>query len=363
LILIGRESLKTKEPIKVGLPATLTNTSSSYGRHVRNGAILAAEHLNTAGGINGRSVELIVKDDKGSPEEALRVDRELMDENVVAILGHYLSTLAVKTVPLMNEKNILMVGATASTAELAGIDDNFIRIIPPGNKQALLLAKVAYEQLNLRKMAVVYDISNLKYTESFYRYFKKGFERDGGHVSVRIPFDSRKQFSMPDIAKKIMSSDVEGLFIITNAFHGALICQHVRKSGSRIKIVASGWSFPDPDFIMHGGAAVEGVVSVSIFDKESISKTFIDFKKRYESRFGEKIGEGSLLGYEAAQVLFSALSKTNDPGKLKETILNQREFKGIDNKIIIDEYGDALRAMYISEIKNGAIHIAGKIEP
>ncbi|MCP4694443.1 MAG: amino acid ABC transporter substrate-binding protein, partial [Desulfobacterales bacterium] len=68
---------KTGDPIKIGLPATLSGTTSSFGRHVRNGAVLAVERANRAGGVAGRPVELIIKDDKGDPGEALRVDQEL----------------------------------------------------------------------------------------------------------------------------------------------------------------------------------------------------------------------------------------------------------------------------------------------
>ncbi len=363
LIIMACESRKTKDPIKIGLPATLSGTASSFGRHVRNGAVLAVEQANGAGGVDGRPVELIIKDDKGDPEEALRVDRELIAEGVVAILGHYLSTLAVKTVPLMNEKNVLMVNATGSTDELSGIDDNFIRLMVPVDKQALSMACVSRDRLGLGKMAVVYDISNRKYTEPFYGHFKKEFEKQGREISATIVFDSRETYSTPDIARGIMLSGAEGLLIITNAFHGALICQHLRKNGSPIKMLASGWCFPDPDFIRIGGAAVEGVVSVSVFDKESSSERFVSFKREYENRFGEEFGMGAQLGCEAARVLIRALSKTDDPKKMKEAILKQKVFQGLDGRIVFDQYGDPDRELYVSEIRKGKIQTMGRTNP
>ncbi|MCP4688196.1 MAG: amino acid ABC transporter substrate-binding protein, partial [Desulfobacterales bacterium] len=140
-------------------------------RHVRNGAVLAVERANRAGGVAGRPVELIIKDDKGDPGEALRVDQELIEEGAVAILGHYLSTLAVEVVPLMNEKNVLMINATGGTDELTGIDDNFIRLTPPVDQQALSLANLSRRRLRLETMAVVYDLSNPKYTESLHHLY------------------------------------------------------------------------------------------------------------------------------------------------------------------------------------------------
>lgn len=356
------QAVKEKEPIKVGLACTLTGMSSTFGKHQRNGVILAVTQVNEAGGINGRHVELITRDDKGDPETALRVDRELIDKGVSAIIGHHLSTLSVKVAPLMNEKNVLMMPA-AITTELTGLDDNIIRIVVPIDIKAPIVAAAARNRLQLRKMAVAYDRSNPNYSEPYHHHFKKEFEKLGGVISVAIPFDPREKFSATDIAGDIVKSEAEGLFLATNSIRGALICQHLRKSGSAIKIIDAGWGFPDPDFIENGGPAVDGVVSVFDFDGESSHGNFVKFSHEFELRFANKVSLGSQLGYETARVLLYALSKTTDPGKLKETILKKKVFEGVDGPIIIDEYGDPLRTQYIQEIRNGKIQTLEKIQP
>ncbi len=89
----------------------------------------------------------------------------------------------------------------------------------------------------------------------------------------------------------------------------------------------------------------------------------MSFKREYENRFGEKFGKGAQLGGEAARVLLHALSKTDDPGKLKETILRQKVFEGLDGRIVMDEYGDPVRTFYTLEIRGGKIRTVGKVEP
>ncbi|MFP3912631.1 MAG: ABC transporter substrate-binding protein [Desulfobacteraceae bacterium] len=69
---------REKEPIRLGFSGCLTGRLSDLGTSGRNGVILAVEQVNAAGGINGRPVELIVRDDRQDTAEALRVDRELM---------------------------------------------------------------------------------------------------------------------------------------------------------------------------------------------------------------------------------------------------------------------------------------------
>ena len=362
LVIIASGCAKKKEPVKIGLLTTLTGTASTSGIHSRNAGMLAVEQINKSGGVNGRSIELIVRDDKGDPEEALRAVKELVDEGVVAIIGPYLSSLSVKTVPLMNEKNVLMISAGTTTVELTGLDDNFIRLMIPDDKRAPIMAAMAYNRLNIREMAVVYDLSNPNYTAPLSRHFKNGFEQKGGKISAMIPFNSREEFSASDIAKAIMNSGAEGVLLITNAINGAIISQHLRKNGSEIKITASAWTFPEPDFIRNGGHAVEGVTCLVEFNNESSNKNFLEFKNQYKSQFNEEISITAQIAYEAALVLFSGLSQTNDPGKLKETILKQRVFKGLIDDIIIDKYGDPVRPLYIQEIQDSRIKNIGKFK-
>ncbi|MGM0427217.1 MAG: ABC transporter substrate-binding protein, partial [Thermodesulfobacteriota bacterium] len=101
IIMISAGSLgcdREKEPIKLGFSGCLTGRLSDLGTSGRNGAILAVEQVNEAGGINGRPVELIVRDDRQNKAEALRVDQELMAEGVVAIIGHMTSTMSITAV-------------------------------------------------------------------------------------------------------------------------------------------------------------------------------------------------------------------------------------------------------------------------
>jgi branched-chain amino acid transport system substrate-binding protein len=363
LIFAVREYKQKKGPIKIGMVTTLTGGAATAGINSRDGVMLAVEKINRLGGINGRPVELIVKDDKRNFKEALRADQELIDEGVVAIMGHGFSSITLKVVPLMNEKNVLLISHGSNTAKLTGLDDYLIRVSVPITTLGPVTADLAYGRLNLRKMAVVYDSSNPGYTESYYRYFRKQFEKLGSEVSRAVAFDSRNSLSFPNIADEIMASDPQGVFITSNSIHGALVSQHLKKINSQIKIIACRWALGSPDFIRNGGRAVEGVFGISEFNRESSNESFQTFKNEYESRFGQKFNSPPQLAHEGALLLFSALSKTDDPKKLKAAILEQRTFKGLDGDIIIDGYGDPLRPLYIQKIQNGEIQIIGKIDP
>ena len=118
----GLTGCDNNKPIKVGFVGGLTGRLSDLGIAGRNGVIMAIEEINKAGGINKRPIELITKDDKQDPEVAVNVDKELIDEGVVAIIGHMTSAMSIAALPLINKKQILMISPTTSTNKLFGIE-------------------------------------------------------------------------------------------------------------------------------------------------------------------------------------------------------------------------------------------------
>lgn len=354
----------SKSPIKLGMVTTLTGLSSSIGGNARDAAILAIEEANREGGINGRQIELIVKDDRADPEAALVACRELIDEGVAAILGPYLSTVTLKVVPLVNQKEILMLCSGSSSPELTGLDDNLLRLVVPTDHKAPYLAEAAFNRYNIDKIAIVYDLSNPKYTISLSERFSEQYRALGGEVVKVLTYRSHDNFSAPLITEEIAASGAKGLFIISNAIEAALLCQHIRTQLLDLKIISSEWAFPDPNFILYGGQTVEGVATISDFDIESTAPAFLDYKKRYESRYGKMIGQGDKVIYEATGFLIQALRKRGRKDSLKQLLLEELTLSGIDGQPVrFDAYGDPVRTVYISEIKEGRIRTIAEIPP
>ena len=229
---------QTKEPIKIALVSTLTGPASSAGISARDGALLAIDQVNHKGGVKGHLIKAVVRDDKADFTEALKVDQELIDEGVVAFLGHYLSSVSVKVVPFMNEQNMLMLSLGAATGDLYGLDDSFVRITLPNNIRTPLAAQQTYQRVGVRKVVIVCDLYNAAYTQSVLDIYSKEFKRIGGQIVKTITFNSKETFNAPDIAEQLINSGADGIFLITDAIHGAILCQHVRNSNSSIPIVA-----------------------------------------------------------------------------------------------------------------------------
>ncbi|MEA3360238.1 MAG: ABC transporter substrate-binding protein [Thermodesulfobacteriota bacterium] len=343
---------KRKEPARVGFVGGLTGRLSGLGIAGRNGVTLAVEEINEAGGINGRPVELITRDDRQDPKVAVKVDRELIDEGVVAIIGHMTTSMSMATLPLINKEEILMISPTTSTNKLTGIDDYFIRVMAPNKSQTDHLARYAFKSLGLRKMAAVYDLSNRTYSEEFLNNVRSEFKKMGGEIILCETFTSGTDVSFKNLAGRLLEPDPEGLLIVAGALDTAMICQHIRMTGSNAPIFSCGWGMTG-DLLDHGGPAVEGIIFFSrLLDRESQHEGYLKFRQRFSRRFNLEPDFAAAHGYEAAHLLFEALKINGGPEELKAAILKQGVFKGVQGDIRVDKYGDPQRKRFLITVKD-----------
>jgi branched-chain amino acid transport system substrate-binding protein len=96
----------TGEPVKIGILTSITSNFAPWGLQVRDGAQLAVDDINAAGGAGGRPLELVIEDDQTSPEEAVPAYERLMEEGVVAVGGIISSSVGGATAPLAESNQI-----------------------------------------------------------------------------------------------------------------------------------------------------------------------------------------------------------------------------------------------------------------
>ncbi|MBF0287031.1 MAG: ABC transporter substrate-binding protein [SAR324 cluster bacterium] len=341
-----------KAPIKIGFVGNLTGRLSLLGTGGRDGTTLAVENINKTGGILGRKVELIVKDDRNDPEVVWQVDQELIDKKVVAIIGHMLSDMSLQALPLINQEQMVMISPTSTSNSLTGLDDYFFRIALPDKRQTDQLAQYAYHQIPLKKIAGIYDQSNQSFTEGWYHNFQSAYKKNGGMVTSTVTFTSGEKASYFSFAQQLLNSKPDGVVIVASALDTALLCQQIRKLGSRIPILSSGWA-KAPDLLQHGGSAVEGLTLPQTHNEENPTESYLLFTKQFEKRFGKLPNFAAAGAYDAAQLLFETLSKNSDPNQLKQSLLTQHMFQGLQGEINIDQYGDAERQTFLIQVNHG----------
>ncbi len=345
-------SCQKSEPITIGFVAGMSGKLADLGGAGRNGAILAVEQRNAAGGIKGRMVELVIKDDKQNPDTIKQIMTDLTGRNIELIIGPMTSSMAMAAMPVVRATKSILLSPTVTTTDLVGKDDNFLRVIATTTSYSSKSAHYQYEKLGVRSVAVIYDENNKSYTESWLNGFRKAFEGLGGSVVIVKTFNSAKEPVFNKLARELVNSKSDAVLIISNAVDAAMLCQQIRASAPRKKIVTAEWASTER-FIELAGETAEGVVIAQFIDRNDKSSRYLEFLQAYKKRFQQEPGFAGLAGYDATQVALEAYAIRKKGGSLKEAIIAKKQFQGAQQLFNIDQFGDAERKSFVTTISKG----------
>jgi len=340
-----------KEPLKIGFIAGTSGRVADLGVGGRNGVTLAVELRNAEGGISGRKIELIARDDQQDPDRAKAAAQDLVAQKVTAILGPMTSSMAMQIVPIGNQNHTVMLSGTVTTNELTGKDDYFFRVLAPTRKFAS--ANAVYQlKRGHRRIAIAYDLRNRAYTESWLNDYKDAIESGGGKIISKIGFESGNNVPFGEIANKLLVKKPDCVVVIGNSVDAANLVQQVRKRNGKIALATSEWAGTER-FIQLAGRAAEGVVLGQYLDRYSTQPAFIEFRNRYVKRFSEEPGYPAMVCYNAANALFEAIAQQRNGEDLKQTLLRIKTFNGLQEPTVFDQYGDANSRPYLVSVKDG----------
>lgn len=341
-----------KEPVRLGFVGGITGKVADLGVAGRNGVMLAVEQKNAGGGINGRPVELLIRDDGQNPDVARQAVAELIGRNLEIIIGPMTSNIAMAAVPLVNASKTVMLSPTVTTTELVGKDDHFLRVISTTRDYAGKSARYQAEKLGHRTVAAIYDLDNRSYTESWINDFRTTFESLGGRMVGAKGFRSGDDIVFSPAVKELLATRPDVVLIVCNVVDAAMVCQQVRRLNRSQPIAMAEWASTER-FIELAGAAAEDVHVSQFLDRNDRSERYQNFRRAYRERFGQEAGFAGMAGYDAATVALEALARRRPGTSLKETILAVRTFPGVQQTITIDRFGDADRRTFVTMIRNG----------
>lgn len=351
-VVIGLTSCSPPEPIRIGYLGGLSGRVTDLGLSGLNGVKLAVEQRNAAGGIKGRQIELIEADDQQDSEMARKAMMKLIDYKVDAVIGPMTSAMAIPTVPLANQARLVMISPTVTTTDLSELDDYFFRVIPSTRVFVKTSADFYFNTLGLRRMRLVYDLRNKSYTESWLKDFHQSFFAFGGTSLPAIGFMSSDGLNFPELARKALADQPDGLIILANSVDAAMFCQSIRKLNAKIPIGTSEWAATER-LIELGGKDVEGITIAQFHERQGKQAAYLSFLEAYVRRFKQEPGFAGLYAFDATNVALQALGRKSDGQSLKEALLAQNSFAGTQRSIAFDSNGDTLGNTFIIRIEQG----------
>ncbi|MBI4857381.1 MAG: ABC transporter substrate-binding protein [Acetobacterium woodii] len=354
IITLALTACMSQKPLTIGFVASLTGSTSELGVNGRNGLMMAVEEVNAGGGINGKSVEVVVKDDKNDPETGLTVDQELYEAGVSFIIGHMTSNMAALSIPFVNSKDMLMINPTMSATTLFNQDDHLVGVISPNSDQAVVIKESMVKNGGGKNVAVIYESQNLAYTGTVKDGVAQEIAPLGGQIIYEEAFLSEANPNYLEISQHVLNSKPDSIVILASSFDAAMFCQQFYKLNNQTHIYLAAWSMNN-DLLLQGGGSVEGVTITSLIASDSQMPTYIAFREKYLNKYGAEPTFAAVYTYEAAMMLFNTMADTRSdkPETIKSAIIKKGTYQGLQSDIIINEYGDASRTIYEYVVKNG----------
>ena len=300
-----------KDPvIKIGVIAPLTGGVAVYGTAAKNGAELYTKLLNEAGGINGAKVELVVYDDKGDPTEALNAYNKLVTaDQVAAIIGPVTSSPTFGVAEASAADNIPGITGTATHPDVTSYGKHFFRACFEDPFQGGTMAKFAFEKLNAKTAAVIYNVSDA-YSTGLYNAFIASAEAAG------LKIVGAESYTTDDVdfnaqLTRIANLAPDVLFLPDYYNRVYLISSQARKAG--IKSTFLGVDGTDGVLEIEGAdySVFEGLYFANHYFSGDPSKLVQDFRKNYEASYGTTPNAFASLGYDAAMILYDAIAKAS----------------------------------------------------
>lgn len=339
--------------IKIGYFGDLTGPTFNFGQSAINGVLMAASEVNQAGGINSRQIDVVIEDDKGSPEEAARLTAKLIDQDkVLAIIAGGTSGNSRAAAPKAQASHIPLISPSSTDPAVTQAGNYIFRACFVDSFQGEVMANFAMNTLKAQKAAILFDF-NSPYSKGLTDYFKLSFARHGGTIVSEQTYtqgdaDFKGQLST------IQSAEPDVIYIPGYYGDVTLIAKQARMIGITQPLLgADGWDAPE--LWQLGGDALNGAYITTHYSVDDPSPAIQTFVESYKQRYGNLLPDAhAALAYDAARLLFDAIARTGstEGDKLREALAQTKNYPGVTGLISMDADRNAVKPAVVLKLED-----------
>lgn len=350
--------------IQIGYFGDLTGPTFNFGLSAKNGVLMAADEINQAGGINGHQIDIVIEDDKGSPEEAAQATSKLIDRyKVAAIIAAGASGNSLAAAPRAQSAHVPLIAPSSTHPAVTQAGEYIFRACFIDAFQGEVMARFAANTLKAKKAAIMLDF-NSPYSKGLTDFFEYSFTKLNGQIVVKQSYsqgdaDYRGQLS----AIKAAAPDV----IYIPGYYGdvAIIARQARQLGLNVPLLGGdGWDAPELWDL--GGDALNGSYISNHYSADDPSENIQKFVRDYRLRYGNITPDAhAALAYDALRFLAEAIQRaggTEGP-KLRDAIAQTKNFAGVTGIISMDRERTAVKPAVILKLQDGKYIYQETIQP
>jgi branched-chain amino acid transport system substrate-binding protein len=349
----------------IGSVGALTGAEAHFGLESRNGAQLAVEEANAAGGVQGRLLALRAYDSQSRPEEAASaMTRLATQDHVLFVVGENQSTNTLAMAPAAAQGQVPMISPSSTNPRVTAEGGPYVfRVCFTDTFQGQLLARFARETLKAERVATMVDQKS-DYSIGLAKVFATKLALLGGTIVAEEAY-TRGDTDFRGPLTRVKAARAQVLFIPGYYSDVGPLARQARELGIQATLLGGdGWD-SGGRLAQLGGAAVEGALYSSHFAADNPGSRVQDFLARYKARFGHAPDALGALGYDAARVGIDALRRSSGVGgpMLREQIARTRDFDGVTGRITLGPERDAVKPAVIVKLVNGEPRFAAEVSP
>ena len=329
---------------KVGLVAALNGDLKPWGQDSQDGAKLAVDEFNKAGGINGKKVQLLIEDSNSKPETGKSAAEKLISKGCVVVLGEVASGISAAMKVATTDKHVPQIAVGATRTDLTAGSDFIFRVCYTDALQGPVMAKFAYDQLHLRKVALITD-EKQPYSVGLSKAFSEFFTTLGGTI-VDEQIYNTGQTAFSALLTNVKAKNPDGVFCSGYFTEVGPIVKQARETGIDKHVPflgGDGWD--SKEIVNSGGDAILGSYFCNHYNNKDTSQAVQDFLAKWAKAYGGSLPGTTMgaLGYDAAGVALDALKRAKTPTSqdLRDAIDVTEDYHGVSGDITLKgHHGD-----------------------
>ncbi len=336
------------EIIKIGHVAPLTGGIAHLGKDNENGAKMAADEINAAGGLKigdkTYKLEIVAEDDKADPKEGTLAAQKIVDSGAIAVVGHLNSGTTIPASKIYADASMAQISPSATNPKYTeqGFKTAF-RVVANDNQQGAVLANFAATEMKAKTVAIIDD--RTAYGQGLADVFEKVAKEKGLKVTTR-EFTNDKATDFNAILTKVRAGKPDLIMYGGMDATAGPMAKQIKQLGIKAPLLA-GDGVCSPEFIKLAGDAAD-ILSCSMAGEavEKLPKGE-EFKAKYKQKFGTDVQVYSPYSYDAVYIIAEAIKRAGKADRAAvAAAVPATNYSGLTGQIAFDEKGD---------IKGGAI--------
>lgn len=357
---------KIGKTFKLGYDLELSGGVAAYGNAGKNGANLAVDEINKAGGIDGKQITVVSKDNKSDNAEAATVVSNLINNDKVnAVIGSMTSGAVKSMTPNITKGAVPLVTPAGTddtlTVTNGEVNEYIFRSTFQDSYQGKVLANYTTNELKAKKVVLYYDNSS-DYAKGIAKSFEKTYD---GKIVDKVSFQSGDKDFQATLSK-IKGEDFDAIVMPGYYNETGLITKQARELGIEQPILG-GDGFADPTFItLAGDAAATNVYYVSGYSAKALATdTTTKFIAAYQAKYKSEPSMFDALSYDAVYMVKQAAedTKAKTSVDVKDGLAKLKNFKGATGEITVDKDHNPVKEAVVIKLENGKEASATLVKP